>query len=256
VGVTQKDLISASRACFEEEIMGYNQNNYDDGEEEAAEAQNRIDQILGGGGAGQQSPQQQPQQDASYTDDPLGGPPRVELRSRAARSALGYDQPQAAQGRQRPRQSGPAPRAQQAILVVGGILALGVVVVVVIVLLASALKPGAAPIALPFVSTATPTPTETPTPTVTPTPEPTIPPLQLPNLTCLVQSQTGCLDYCQNTDNLTECAQAKAVVENEGGDFTAFLKCLEPVTGANTGNPQTCLENAYRIKQGLPTPAN
>ena len=243
-----------TRIFLEEEMMGNNQN-YDDGEEEAAEAQNRIDRILGGGGASQPQNPQQPQQDGSYSDDPLGGAPRVELHSRAARSALGYDQPQGGQ-QSRQGQDKPSPRAQQAIMIVGGILVLGVVVVVVIILLASALKPGAAPIVLPFISTATPTPTDTPTPTVTPTPEPTLPPLSLPNLTCLVQSQTGCLDYCQNVSNLQECDAARNTVETiDHADFTAFLKCLEPTTGPNTGNPQTCLENAYRVKQGLPTPA-
>ena len=237
--------------------MGFDQNR-DDSEEEAAEAQDRINQILGGGGSSQQN-QQQPQQDESYsepyTDDPLGGTPRVELRSRAARQALGYDdQQQSGQGRQRQRQPGAAPRAQQAIVVVGGILAVGVVVVIVIILIANLAKPGGAPISLPFSATATPTPTDTPTATITPIPTPTIPPLQLPNLTCLVQSQTGCLDYCQNVANLKECDQARDTVETQGADFTAFLKCLQPAAGPNTGNPQSCLETAYRVKQGLATP--
>jgi hypothetical protein len=228
-------------------MMGSNQY-YDDSEDEAAEAQNRIDQILGGGGA--QNAPQQPQPADTYTDDPLGGAPRVELRSRAARSALGLDQPEANQPRQRQSQGGrsPAPRAQQAIMVVGGIVVLGIVVVAAIFLLANAAKPGGSPIAIPFLSTATSTPTNTPTPTPTATPTPTVPPLQLPNLTCLVTSTTGCLDYCQNIDNLKECDQARDAVETQGADFTAFLKCLEPASGPNTGNPQTCLEDAYRAK--------
>jgi hypothetical protein len=219
---------------------------YDDGEEEAAEAQRRIDDILSGGG---QAPQQQ--QPADNYGDPLGGSPRVELRSRAARSALGLDQEEEIQPRQRTRQGQggrqPAPRAQQAIMIIGGIVLLGVITVGIIVVLANMSKPGAG-ISLPFISTATPTPTETPTPTATATATATVPPLSLPNLTCLVQSTTGCLTYCQNIDNLQECDQARAAVENQKADFTVFLKCLEPSPGANTGNAQDCMEEAYRAR--------
>lgn len=219
-------------------------NQYDDGEQEAADAQDRINRILNGGAA-QDAPQQ-----GGVSDDPLGGAPRVELRSRAARSALGLDQPAQPQQRMSSGGRAPAGRARQAIIVIGGVLVLGVLVVVVLIVAASIASRGggAAPIALPFFSTATPTSTATPLPTSTPTPTATVPPLALPNLTCLVQTTPGCLDYCQNIDNLKECDQARIQVEGEGADFTAFLKCLEPAPGANTGNPQTCLEAAYRAK--------
>jgi hypothetical protein len=220
-------------------------NQYDDGEQEAADAQDRINRILNGGAA-QDAPQQ-----GGVSDDPLGGAPRVELRSRAARSALGLDQQGIDQPQQRRRSGGQAPagKARQAIMVIGGVLVLGVLVVVVLFVAASmANRGGGAPISLPFFSTATPTSTATPLPTSTPTPTATVPPLSLPNLDCLVQSTTGCLDYCQNIDNLKLCDQARIQAEAEGVDFTVFLKCLEPAPGPNTGNPQTCLEAGYRAK--------
>lgn len=216
-------------------------NQYDDSEEEAQEAQDRINQILGGG-SGTDSQQ-------GYEEDPLGGTPRVQLRSRAARSALGVDDRQQGQMPSRQGSGGRAPagRARQALVVIGGIVALGVLVVAAIFGVAMLNSRGGS-IALPFFPTATPTFTPTPLPTSTPTPTATVPPLQLPNLTCLVQTTTGCLDYCQTLDNLKECDQARSQVEAQGADFTVFLKCVAPAPGPNTGNPQKCLEDAYRAR--------
>ncbi len=218
--------------------MSENQYN-DDSEEEAAEAQDRIDRILGGGGtagAGSQS--------GGYTTgDPLGGDDPLanrQFRSRTARATLDQDQyadrPARARGRQ------PAASGRRAILVMGGILGVGVLVVLVI-LVVSALSQGGG-VSLPFFPTNTPTPTMTPTPTLTPTPTKVAPNLQLPQLTCIFTSE-GCLNYCKDPANAAECQGAKDFVKAQGAEPDVWFQCIAPASGPG-GDPKKCLEDAWR----------
>src|SRR5687767_1981420 len=123
-------------------------------EDEKDVAENRIDAIRSGGSA----PPPQPTSRA-----------RVEMDSGRAMPA--------------PRPGG---ARNQALMMVGGLVVLGLIIVGAIIALAGIF--GGKGIALPFLATATPTATITPTPTNTPTPTPTatatptVPPIPVPAL--------------------------------------------------------------------------
>jgi hypothetical protein len=141
-------------------------------------------------------------------------------------------------------------RGRQAILVIGGVVAIGVVIVLVLFLISTMSAGGG--ISLPFLATATATPTATstatPVPTETPTATPTkeAPALALPPLTCIFQSGAGCFDYCQQPENEGECNSARDFVTAQGADPAIWLNCIASGPGPNTGNPQKCLEDAWR----------
>lgn len=109
---------------------------------------------------------------------------------------------------------------------------------------------------LPFLPTATatltPTPTPTATPTVTPTPSPTptpeVPFLALPPLACAYTTQgIGCFEYCSDPANAEECSEARDFVSAQDADAEYWLNCISPGPGPNVGNPQVCLEEAWRL---------
>lgn len=216
--------------------MGGNQNYESD--DEAEEAQNRIDRILGGGGA-----QDAPQQSGS-SQDPLGGDPLAgrQFRSRSARSAYEEDQSggQGQMGARAPRQ--PSSGGRRALVIMGGVIALGLLVVLAVVLLGGLAQRGT--INLPFFPTATPTATLTPTSTLTPTPTKVAPNLQLPQLTCIFIGE-GCLNYCKDPANAAECSGARDFVKAQGADPDVWFNCIAPASG-QVGEPKKCLEDAWR----------
>lgn len=221
-------------------------NQYNDSDQEAADARDRIDRILrGDAGAGEPS--------SIDSGDPLGdsealararsrrGPSRANLGAEAVseqpviRSRVG---------------AGPAPsRARQALMVIGGVVAAGVLLVVVLLLAAPLLRGES--VGIPFLATATSTPTITPTPTETPTVTPTATKtapstLALPNLPCIFQSGTGCFDYCADAENAAVCQAAREFIGAQGADANAWFQCVSPSSGPNVGNPLECLRDAWR----------
>jgi hypothetical protein len=167
---------------------------------------------------------------------------RARGTARAARSALGRDEGYAA-----PRGAGGRSRTSQAFIVIGGVVAIGVLILLIILLLGSLRGDGG--LRLPFGATDTPTgvpATATPAATETPTPTRTAPNLSLPPLTCIFQSGAGCFDYCSDPANQTECNSAKDFVRAQGANPDAWLQCIAAGPGPNTGNPQQCLEDAWR----------
>lgn len=218
---------------------------YRDGSGEREEAESRIDRIRRGAG---QAPSAEPEPvyDDTLDSDALS---RARSRAQAARESLSYEEERPGRGRT------PASRGRQGIMMIAAIVGAGVVVLVVIVLLIRLLGGGGSGPALPFLATDTPTPTptpeatETPVPTETPTPTPTKEApstLALPPLTCIFQSGTGCFDYCQNADNASECESAKDFIRAQDADPDVWFECLAPESGPNVGNPQLCLEDAWR----------
>jgi hypothetical protein len=89
-----------------------------------------------------------------------------------------------------------------------------------------------------------------PTTTVEPSATPTrvAPSLNLPPLTCIFQSGPGCFDYCADPANQSECQAAYDFVEAQGADSALWISCIAPASGPNVGNPQDCLEQAWRSR--------
>ncbi len=224
-------------------------NNPTNGPDERDAAEDRLRRIREGGGA---EPTPQPGRSVVPADEGLGEPEELDrLRSRAdaVRERIAAEP----EPRARPRGAStgaPAGRGRQGLLIIGGVVLIGIIVVLLIVLI-SALSGGGG-MALPFGATRTPTPTPTPTATPTPiateTPTPTVPApnLALPPLTCIFQSGVGCYDYCQNAENAAECQSAKDFVRAQDADPDLWLNCIASGPGANSGNPQACLEEAWR----------
>jgi len=226
-------------------------NPYNDAETERREAEERIRRIREGG---QPAPAGGGPAAGGYEEEGLGEAEsealkRARDRARSLRTELEGEKTPSPARAPVPHRGGMG-RTSQAFIVIGGVVAVGVVIVVIIALLASV--SGGGGIALPFFSTATPTatatPTETPTPPATETPTPTkvAPNLALPPLTCIFQSGIGCYDYCQNPANAAECQSAKAFVQAQNADPDFWLNCIAPGPGPNVGNPQRCLEDAWR----------
>jgi hypothetical protein len=153
--------------------------------------------------------------------------------------------------------SGPqSARGSQAFIVIGGIVAVGLVIVAGIAAISVLNRGGfggGTGGGLPGLfqpATETPVPTETatstPEPTLTPTATKEAPALSLPPLTCIFQSGQGCFDYCADDGNRSECNAARDFVEAQGVDPDFFFNCLSPGSGPNEGNPQTCLDDAWR----------
>ncbi len=212
---------------------------YYDSDDEMDAAADRIARIRGGGSAG--SPDAGGGSFDEVDSDALS---RARSRARTARQVLGEDEPEP-RGR---ASTGGGSRSRQAIIIIGGVVGVGVILVLVL-LLVSTLGGGGG---LHLFATATPTPTYTPTPTETPipteTPTPTkpAPALPLPPLTCIFQSGSGCFDYCNDPANTGECNGARDFVQALSADPDVFFQCLGTQPGANTGNAQECLEDAWR----------
>jgi hypothetical protein len=222
-------------------------NQYDDSDQEASEARDRINRILRGGASG----------DADLpasmdSEDPLGDSEalaRARAKLRPSRANLPAEQEPVLRSRV---STGLAPtRSRQALMVIGGVVAAGVLLVIVLLLAAPLLRGEG--INLPFIATATPTSTTTPTPTatatetLTPTPTKAAPStLSLPNLTCIYQSGTGCFDYCADTANAGECQSAREFISAQGANPEVWFQCVSPGTGPNVGNPLECLRDAWR----------
>lgn len=225
-------------------------NQYNDSEEEAAEARDRINRILrGSAGAGAEQPSQTDSGDLLGDSEALD---RARARLRPSRAGLGAEQypEQPVEPSRVSRGAAPA-RTQQALIVIGGVVAVGVLLVVVLLLVAPLLSGQGGGITLPFFPTATPTPTITPTATVTPTITPTATKaapstLSLPNLTCIYQSGTGCFDYCADAANAAECKAARDFISAQGANPDVWFQCVSPSSGPNVGNPLECLRNAWR----------
>jgi len=222
---------------------------YEPGDEQES-AEDRIRRIREGGGT-------QPQPEPVYEEEPVVSAGRASRADELRQEISGGRGSRAAAASSRATTSSRASssggnRSRQALLVIGGVVAIGVIVVLVIVLI-SALGGGGGGISLPFGATDTPTPTatstSTPMPTETPTATPTkeAPPLALPPLTCIFQSGVGCYDYCQAPENAGECNSARDFVTAQGADAEAWLQCIASGPGPNVGNPQKCLEEAWRI---------
>ncbi len=213
------------------------------GDEEREAAEDRIARIRAGSSAA-------PPARSTGASDELESEAvsRVQARGRLMRATLeDVSVERAPMGRARGRG-----RTGQAVVIIGGVVGIGIVLLIIIALV-SALAGGGG-ISLPFIATKTPTPlptataTPTPLPTETPTPTKVAPRLNLPNLTCIFQSGQGCADYCQDSANANECGAARRFVEAQGADFDFWLSCVAPGPGPNVGNPQTCLEDAWRKK--------
>ena len=150
-----------------------------------------------------------------------------------------------------PRRAPSGSTGSRALLFIGGIVGIGVIVVLVIVLLSGVLTGGGGGVNLPFGATETPIPTATLTPSPTPTEMPTAtatpapPNLSLPPLTCIFQSGTGCSDYCADAENEQECTAARDFIAAQEADPDVWFECLSPGPGANVGNPQECLVEAW-----------
>ncbi|MBN1310850.1 MAG: hypothetical protein JXB30_05460 [Anaerolineae bacterium] len=220
-------------------------NQYNDSGSEADEARDRINRILRGGGAGADQP-------VGDMDDPLGDSEalsRARARVRSSRASLGAEEPaEDPFARSRARTPG---RANQALIVIGGVVGAGLLLVLVLVFIVPLLTGGGGGLSLPFLATATPTPTITPTPTATATatatPTKMAPStLSLPNLTCIYQSDVGCYDYCNDPANADECQGAKDFVAAQGADPEVWLQCVAPGPGPNVGNELECLRDAWR----------
>lgn len=221
-------------------------NQYYDSDEEAAEARDRINRILRGGAGAEETP-------GVGSSDPLGDSEALErarAKMRPSRADLGapeaYEQPAV---RSRVSTSRAPARTQQALIVIGGVVAAGVLLVLILLIAAPLLRGEG--ISLPFLGTATPTPTITPTPTETPTITPTATKtapstLSLPNLPCIFQSGTGCFDYCADTANAAECQAAKDFIGAQGANPDVWFQCVSPSSGPNVGNPLECLRDAWR----------
>ncbi len=214
--------------------------------DEPEDARERIERIKRGG----QQPQPQPDRELEYYPES-----EPQTQQSAPGMSRGGRVPAVEPARPAPApEPKPAPgRGTQAILFIGAVVGIGVIVVLALVLLSGVLTGGG--ITLPFGATDTPTPTATftptATPTETPTPTPTPPPprLSLPPLTCIFQSGVGCFDYCQAAENAQECQAAKDFVAAQGADPDAWFTCLSPGPGANVGNPQECLVQAWYAAQ-------
>ena len=229
---------------------------FDREDDELEAADDRIRRIREGGEGSPPPPAPTPAGDDYTFDDEPDMVSRARERARSTRSVLGGDvapEPEPARaGRGVPADTAPvAPgdRARQAFLIVGGVVVLGLLVLVVVLLIGS-LGSGGGP--GPF-SGPTPTMTPTPTPTLTPTPvataTPQAPNLSLPPLTCVFQSGAACLDYCQMPENAGECDSARSFIAAQDADPAVFFQCVAPGPGPNQGNPQDCLEEAWRANQ-------
>ena len=224
-------------------------NFYDD---EASEAEDRIERIRKGRGQASQ-----PVDSGGVFDDSYESEQVVQSRSRAerVRQVLG-ESPDAVSGKLGRSQSRAGTQQQSgsgmspAMLFVVGLLAI-VGLLIVILLVASASGGG---FSLPsiFLPADTPTPTPTITPSPTATEEPTATPTQevprnlgLPPLECLYTG-SGCYDYCQDPANQTDCTGAREFLVRERVDPDTWFNCVAPGPGANVGNPQQCLEDAWR----------
>lgn len=228
--------------------MGNDRNFGSEDEQEAAKR--RIDDILGGGQAPAE-PSGRAYEDA-LDDVESDAVSRARGRASSARARLGMEEPAVEERVPRAGRVRPAPGAstgRRAIMIIGGVVGAGIVLLIIILLVAQAL--GGQGITLPGFATATPTftptppATETPTPTATFTPTRPAPELQLPPLTCIFQSGTGCTDYCNQAENTSECNAAREFIRAQGADPEAFFRCLSPGTGPNQGNPQDCLRQAW-----------
>ncbi len=206
---------------------------------EKEEAQRRIDRIRSGGAP-------QPSRADGLDDVDSGVVSPRSSRSRAARAALGMEDEQASRSRATTTRAGASGRGRQAMIMIGGLVAIGALVVVILYLVAQ--LAGGSGIKLPGFATDTPTPTVTPLPTETPTPTPTPEPpdLQVPGLlTCYYQSGISCYDYCRDPDNAAECSGAKDFVRAQGADPDVWLNCIAPGPGPNVGDPMECLIDAW-----------
>ncbi len=216
-------------------------------DEERRLAEERIEQIRRGGGqvppAGRAS--------AGYDESAEDVESEALARARArARATLGYDEPAKAPAARARAPEARAGRGNQAIIVIGGVVLLGVLIVVVLFLVSNMSGGTLGGLFNPATPTATPTVTFTPSPTETPTPTATAtrvaPRLDLPNLTCIYQSGVGCYDYCQNPDNAAECQAARAQIQQQGANPDVWFQCMAPGPGPNVGRPLECLEQAWR----------
>jgi len=234
-------------------------NDFDSREERRA-AEDRIRRIREGGG--EPRPPAQPVDDEfDSLDDDFVAPSRAGQRTRPTRPPrdrieTDWDTAPAPRRGARPRdpfdtvEPAPATRSRQGMMIVGGLVVLGVMIVVFLLIISSFLGGGP-----PLLSRATETmtPTTEPTATVPPTAAPTVtaqaPNLALPPLTCIFQSGVGCFDYCQAAENSAECQSARSFVSAQAADPDVFFSCLGTAPGPNQGNPQDCLEQAWRANQ-------
>jgi hypothetical protein len=221
--------------------------------DEASEAEDRIDRIRKGKGQGQGSQSV----DSGGVFDDYESDQVAQSRSRVerVRQVLG-DSPDASSGKLRRSQRAGAQQSSgsgmsPAMLFVVGLLAI-VALLIVILLVASASGGGfSLPSIFPPADTPTPTPTVTPSPTATA--EPTATPTQqvpqnlgLPPLECLYTGP-GCYDYCQDPANQTDCSGAREFLIRERVDPDTWFNCVASGPGANVGNPQECLAEAWRV---------
>lgn len=147
-----------------------------------------------------------------------------------------------------PDYAGVAP-SRIAFLLIGALVLFGIAVVLLLFWLQGT-QPGGMPALFGGPTptmTLTPTPeaTLTPTtpPTLTPTSTPEAPFLPLPPLACAYEAGTSCVVYCQDPANQTACANSRTFVESQGADFDYWLSCVSE----GTADPQTCMEEAWRV---------
>lgn len=223
--------------------MGNDQ--YQGPDDEQEEAKRRIEEIRSGGAT---PPARGADEYDEFESDAVA---RARGRADAARARLGVggraqEPPPASRVRAPGRPTGGAV-ARRALLMIGGIVGVGVLIVLLIIALAGGLGGGPS-----IFNPATATPTATSTPTPTPTPTPMAPPLSYPVLPCLDNTTQGdCANYCRIPANSNVCNPARDLVEGQGADWLTFLQCI---SGPTMGEPRTCMEEAWYVRQPWYTP--
>ncbi|HEC23019.1 MAG TPA: hypothetical protein ENI95_08890 [Chloroflexi bacterium] len=220
------------------------------GYDEAEAAEDRIRRIRKKGAAGAPPPR-----GAGLDEVDSEALRRARARARRTRGVVEQlEEEEVVKPRARPARTGG--RGQQALLFIGGIVVVGILIVGALFLVSGFLsgEGGGLP---DILSRATDTPTPTPTPEATATPTPTETPsptptreaprdLGLPPLECLYTGP-GCYDFCQNPDNQATCEAARQFLSAQRVDPDAWFECVAPGPGPNVGNPQECLEEAWRV---------
>lgn len=224
-------------------------------EEERRAAEERIRRIREGSGQPASSSQPSGEVEPGLNDssDALS---QARSRVQAARESLEVAEKQTRGGSRGSRRAQPSvaagKRSLQGMIVIGGVVVIGLLIVAIIIMLGNLLGGSGSPLG------ATATPEPSPTLLVTETPPPTEGPaasgssagdefeLALPPLTCIFQSGVGCYDYCQDPANEAECDSARQFVRAQNADPDVWLNCVAPEPGPNVGNPQECLEEAWR----------
>jgi hypothetical protein len=210
--------------------------------DEARQAQDRIDHIRQGG---------KPQLvDDGAAFESYDNPHIAQARSRAQGVRLTVAESSGAVVRRKRAQSGLQPGGMRSLAVpyIAGHLV--IVALLAGIYLTEKWSGGNLSWPLPSQPTAaeTPTPTIEPTPTVIEASPPThevLHNLAYPPLDCL-HTRPGCYDFFKDPDNRLIYASAREFLSSQRVDPDTWFNCVAPGPGAPIGDPQMCLEEAWR----------